>query len=96
MYTEFIVVEDFKSISLKVPRYSSIPYSLYPFFLFQITGDYLKTAVAIAEMVSILDPSMDEEESAVDCSKLRPHGAYLSNHELDAITWHRLVLIDNY
>ena len=66
----------------------------FSFSLCQITGDYLKTAVAIAEMVSILDPSMDENESAVDCSELRPNGSYLSNHELDAITWHRLAIHD--
>jgi Ca2+-transporting ATPase len=56
-----------------------------------ITGDYLKTAVAIAEMVHILEPTMDEAESAVDCSLLRPGGSYLSHHELDAVTWHTFV-----
>jgi Ca2+-transporting ATPase len=56
-----------------------------------ITGDYLKTAVAIGEMVCILEPSMDYSQSAVDCSVLRPNGAYLSPREIDAISWHTFV-----
>lgn len=51
-----------------------------------ITGDYLKTAVAIAKMVNIIETTMDEKECAVDCSALRPHGTYLSPREIDAIT----------
>jgi P-type Ca2+ transporter type 2C len=56
-----------------------------------ITGDYLKTAVAIAEMVDIVELTMDDAESAIDCSRLRPGGAYLATHEIDAITWHSFV-----
>ena len=56
-----------------------------------ITGDYLKTAISIAKMVNILEPSMDEGEGAVDCSVLRPYGDYLDPRELDAITWHSFV-----
>lgn len=56
-----------------------------------ITGDYLKTAMAIGKMVSILEPSMNELESAMDCSVLRPDGIYLPNHAIDAITWHTFV-----
>jgi magnesium-transporting ATPase (P-type) len=56
-----------------------------------VTGDYLKTAIAIAEMVSILDPRMDSSESAIDCAQLRPNGKYLSHREIDAITWHTFV-----
>jgi len=56
-----------------------------------ITGDYLKTAVAIAKMIDILSPAMDETECAVDCSVLRPNGDYLSAREIDEITWHTFV-----
>jgi potassium/sodium efflux P-type ATPase len=56
-----------------------------------VTGDYLKTAVAIAEMVGILDPRMDSSESAIDCVQFRPDGKYLSHREIDAITWHTFV-----
>merc|ERR1712012_981073 len=51
-----------------------------------ITGDYLKTAIAIAKNVNILLPRDDEATSACDCAKLRPNGEYLSNHEMDALT----------
>mmetsp|Transcript_52588 Transcript_52588/g.122387 ORF Transcript_52588/g.122387 Transcript_52588/m.122387 type:complete len:1087 (+) Transcript_52588:46-3306(+) len=50
-----------------------------------ITGDYLKTAIAIAKNVGILKQD-DSEACAVDCSRLRPTGEYLSNAEIDAIT----------
>jgi len=56
-----------------------------------ITGDYLKTAVAIAKMINIVGPTMDETECAVDCSVLRPNGDYLSAREIDEITWHTFV-----
>mmetsp|Transcript_78591 Transcript_78591/g.138536 ORF Transcript_78591/g.138536 Transcript_78591/m.138536 type:complete len:1060 (-) Transcript_78591:296-3475(-) len=51
-----------------------------------ITGDYLKTAAAIAKNVSILQPEDDEAVSAVDCARLRPNGPYISNDEMDALT----------
>jgi potassium/sodium efflux P-type ATPase len=51
-----------------------------------ITGDYVKTAVAIARMVGILDPTADSVDSSVDCSALRPEGVYLSDPDIDAIT----------
>jgi len=51
-----------------------------------ITGDYLKTAVAIAKNVNILQPQDDEKEAACDCAKLRPGGSYLDNDDMDALT----------
>ena len=51
-----------------------------------ITGDYLKTAAAIAENVEILQPQDNDEEAACDCAKLRPGGNYLANHEMDVFT----------
>jgi len=51
-----------------------------------ITGDYLKTAIAIARNVKILMPEDSEDVSAVDCARLRPDGDYLSNAEMDALT----------
>lgn len=53
-----------------------------------ITGDYLKTAVAIAKNVGILTPEDDESIGAVDCKRLRPGAdeAYLGNNEIDALT----------
>merc|ERR1719512_496183 len=51
-----------------------------------ITGDYLKTAVAIAKNVQILQDGDDEADSACDCAKLRPNGEYLSNEEMDDFT----------
>merc|ERR1719353_2227303 len=50
-----------------------------------ITGDYLKTAAAIAKNVQILQEN-DGEGSAVDCTCLRPAGNYLSEGEIDVIT----------
>merc|ERR1712193_578183 len=50
-----------------------------------ITGDYLKTAVAIAKNVNILKPE-DAEDCATDCQGLRPNGAYLSEREFDDMT----------
>jgi len=52
-----------------------------------ITGDYLKTAIAIAKNVNILLPRDDEASSACDCAKLRPNGGgYLSNDDMDSLT----------
>merc|ERR1712125_104997 len=51
-----------------------------------ITGDYLKTAVAIAKNVNILAEEDDAEVSAVDCQGLRPDGNYLSERDIDALT----------
>ena len=51
-----------------------------------ITGDYLKTAAAIAKNVKILQPQDNDEEAACDCAKLRPGGNYLANHEMDVFT----------
>lgn len=52
-----------------------------------ITGDYLKTAVAIAKNIELLEVGALEEEQATDCTRLRPRGdVYLPDHELDEIT----------
>merc|ERR1712038_1772311 len=51
-----------------------------------ITGDYLKTAVAIAHNVNILQPQDSEAEAACDCAKLRPDGQYMPNDSMDAFT----------
>lgn len=51
-----------------------------------ITGDYLKTAVAIAKNVNILKPEDDENACAVDCQGLRPDGTYLSDSAIDTMT----------
>jgi magnesium-transporting ATPase (P-type) len=51
-----------------------------------ITGDYLKTAAAIAKNVRILQETDDEATAAVDCACLRPDGAYLGHDGLDKIT----------
>jgi len=53
-----------------------------------ITGDYLKTAQAIAKNISILpaDGSLDAD-GALDCGGLRPNGTdYLPLDEIDALT----------
>jgi len=54
-----------------------------------ITGDYLKTASAIASNVSILQDTDDAKVSAVDCQCLRPDandGDYLPDDDMDVIT----------
>jgi len=51
-----------------------------------ITGDYLKTAIAIAHNVNILQPDDDEALAAVDCARLRPDGQYLSHTDMDLLT----------
>lgn len=51
-----------------------------------ITGDYHKTAVAIAKNIDLLSAGANEELDAVDCAVLRPNGTYIAEHELDEIT----------
>eukprot|EP00929_Paragymnodinium_shiwhaense_P076340 TRINITY_DN3922_c0_g1_i1.p1 TRINITY_DN3922_c0_g1~~TRINITY_DN3922_c0_g1_i1.p1 ORF type:complete len:1086 (+),score=293.08 TRINITY_DN3922_c0_g1_i1:102-3359(+) len=51
-----------------------------------ITGDYLKTAVAIGKNVGILAPEDDESICAVDCASLRPNEQYLPALEIDKLT----------
>jgi len=53
-----------------------------------ITGDYLKTAIAIARNVNILMPTDHEDTAACDCAKLRPGagGAYLDDPDMDQLT----------
>ncbi|CAE7634312.1 unnamed protein product [Symbiodinium sp. CCMP2456] len=53
-----------------------------------ITGDYLKTAVAIARRVEILQSEDSLVGSAVDCGALRPDAEeeYLPDDEMDALT----------
>jgi len=57
-----------------------------------ITGDYVKTAAAIAKDIQILSKS-DDESKAVDCSILRPQGPgqYISDEELDSLTYQKCV-----
>ncbi|TMW56156.1 hypothetical protein Poli38472_008804 [Pythium oligandrum] len=57
-----------------------------------ITGDYLKTAVAIAKNIDLLQIGAKAEDEATDCSRLRPRGEeYLPDHEIDEITSRTLV-----
>jgi len=51
-----------------------------------ITGDYLKTAVAIARNIDLITIAQDPSEAATDCTALRPHGDYLMDVEIDEIT----------
>jgi len=53
-----------------------------------ITGDYEKTAIAIAKNINIITPSMDVKVMATDCKHLRPNekGDYLPNAEFDKFT----------
>ncbi|CAE7781768.1 unnamed protein product, partial [Symbiodinium pilosum] len=52
-----------------------------------ITGDYLKTATAIARRVEILRPEDNIAEAAVDCNSLRPNGdIYVPEDQMDDIT----------
>eukprot|EP00928_Gymnodinium_smaydae_P047517 TRINITY_DN31719_c0_g1_i1.p1 TRINITY_DN31719_c0_g1~~TRINITY_DN31719_c0_g1_i1.p1 ORF type:complete len:1005 (-),score=234.28 TRINITY_DN31719_c0_g1_i1:232-3246(-) len=55
-----------------------------------ITGDYLKTGAAIAEDVGILK-DMGPGDHALDCSRLRPHGEYLPDAQMDLLTKDALV-----
>jgi len=51
-----------------------------------ITGDYVKTAVAIGHNVNILQDGDDDNIAAVDCGSLRPDGEYLKDAEIDHMT----------
>merc|ERR1719217_1935291 len=51
-----------------------------------ITGDYLKTATAIARNVCILAQDDNAEVCAVDCQRLRPGDVYLAPEAIDALT----------
>eukprot|EP01047_Picozoa_sp_COSAG01_P005184 COSAG01_NODE_175_length_22996_cov_18.857892_14_plen_1178_part_00 len=56
-----------------------------------ITGDYLKTAIAIAKNIGILDRNtfVEGNGEATDCGALRPggkDGAYLPDQDFDALT----------
>ncbi|RLN54755.1 hypothetical protein BBJ29_007584 [Phytophthora kernoviae] len=52
-----------------------------------ITGDYLKTAIAIAKDIDLLPEDTVPEEQAVDCTVLRPRqDAYLPDADMDEIT----------
>lgn len=54
-----------------------------------ITGDYLKTAIAIAKNVKILTHEEDETTTALDCVELRPlhaGGKYLPDSDIDTLT----------
>ena len=49
-----------------------------------ITGDYLKTAIAIAKHVNVLSVNDDPDEAAVDCSVLRPFEDSVDENEASA------------
>merc|ERR1719329_1420315 len=51
-----------------------------------ITGDYLKTAIAIGHNCNILIDGDDDSKDAVDCGDLRPTGEYLTNDQIDLMT----------
>ncbi|CAD7969765.1 unnamed protein product [Amoebophrya sp. A25] len=51
-----------------------------------ITGDYYKTAIAIAKNIKILLPEDNVAEAALDCGGLRPNGDYLPDVEFDFLT----------
>lgn len=57
-----------------------------------ITGDYVKTAVAIADNIGLIGPSSDLSFEATDCEVLRPGGHnYLPDDVIDTITSRTLV-----
>jgi len=58
-----------------------------------ITGDYLKTAIAISRNIGLLPLGKDTSAEAVDCQKLRPdgEGLYLPDVDLDEITMSTVV-----
>jgi magnesium-transporting ATPase (P-type) len=51
-----------------------------------ITGDYLKTAIAIGNNINILQNGEENRGAAVDCSVLRPNDEYLQNDDMDNLT----------
>merc|ERR1719313_2094860 len=51
-----------------------------------ITGDYVKTAIAIGKNVNILGPEDDTKVAAIDCGALRPNNQYLPDDDMDALT----------
>merc|ERR1712137_735303 len=51
-----------------------------------ITGDYLKTAIAIGHNCNILQTGDDDTKDAVDCGDLRPGGEYRPNSAIDEMT----------
>uniref|UniRef100_K3WI61 Cation-transporting P-type ATPase N-terminal domain-containing protein n=1 Tax=Globisporangium ultimum (strain ATCC 200006 / CBS 805.95 / DAOM BR144) TaxID=431595 RepID=K3WI61_GLOUD len=52
-----------------------------------ITGDYLKTAIAIAKNIDLIQVGADADDEATDCSQLRPRGdGYLPDADIDEIT----------
>jgi len=52
-----------------------------------ITGDYVKTAIAIAKRVNIIAAEDDIDECACDCNRLRPNGPeYIDSSEVDEMT----------
>jgi magnesium-transporting ATPase (P-type) len=53
-----------------------------------ITGDYLKTAIAIAKNINIIDSEITTEGicGAIDCNALHQDGAYLEENEMDKLT----------
>jgi len=51
-----------------------------------ITGDYLKTAIAIAKNINLITADDKVEEAALDCEKLRPGNKYLKTEDMDALT----------
>jgi magnesium-transporting ATPase (P-type) len=57
-----------------------------------ITGDYVKTAAAIAKDINILGAT-DDESKAVDCVQLRPAGpgCYIDDLEIDKLTFSKCV-----
>jgi len=51
-----------------------------------ITGDYLNTAIAIANNINILSGGEENKGAAVDCGVLRPNDEYLQNDDMDRLT----------
>jgi potassium/sodium efflux P-type ATPase len=63
-----------------------------------ITGDYVKTAIAIARKINILRPEDDTSDlanincAACDAASMRPNGEYLPQHELDRFVFAKRVV----